>query len=436
MPSLNNKKENLNEVFISKIAISSPAELSARLTVLSAEKASTSVLLEEILGSALGLGASDVHFEPARDTVKVRIRIDGILREAGVLINEEYKYLLSRIKLLGGIKLNIQEKAQDGRFTILSRENKGDIEVRVSINPSEYGATIVLRILDPEAVILEIKDIGLRTDDLQKIEENLKKPNGMILVTGPTGSGKTTTLYAFVNRLNSPEIKIITIEDPIEYHLSNIQQTQVDSSAGYDFKNGLKSILRQDPDVILIGEIRDAETAEIAMQAALTGHVVFSTLHTNAASGAIPRLLDLEVKPQIIGPAVNVIIAQRLVRKLCLKCRKKTELDNEKREKMEKFIVSLPKNIALPTAEEMALYEPVGCPSCIDGYKGRTAIFEILEMNKDIEMLIHKESSEVEIEKLAVEKGFINIQQDGIIKAIKGITSLTEVEKATGPISW
>ncbi|MFA5052874.1 MAG: GspE/PulE family protein [Parcubacteria group bacterium] len=434
MDDAKDTNEKLNEVSVSKLAISSPKELMDKLSSSSAGKASTSVLLEEILGGALGLSASDIHFEPARDSVKIRVRLDGVLRESGNLSTEEYGFILSRIKLLGGVKINIQESAQDGRFTIRSRENKRDIEVRVSINPSEYGATIVLRILDPEAVILEVKDIGLREDDLIKVERGLKRPNGMILVTGPTGSGKTTTLYAFVNHINSPEIKIITIEDPIEYHLTGIQQTQVDPSAGYNFGSGLKSILRQDPDVILVGEIRDPETADIAMQAALTGHVVFSTLHTNTAAGAVPRLLDLEVKPQIIGPAVNVFIAQRLVRKLCEKCRKKAELNEENNAKIKEFTNKLSKNVSLPT--DITLYEPVGCPSCVDGYRGRIGIFEILEMDKDLELLIHRESSEAEIEKLAFDKGFTNMQQDGIIKALSGITSLEEVEKATGPITW
>lgn len=426
-------KDRLNEVSVSVIDVSSPAELAEKLSSLSREKAATTAIIEGILGGALGLGASDIHFEPSRDIVKIRMRVDGILREAGTLSNEEYKYVLSRVKLLGGIKLNISEMAQDGRFTIRSRENARDIEVRVSVNPSEYGATVVLRVLDPDAVVLKMEELGLRADDFERVSKSLKKPNGMILVTGPTGSGKTTTLYAFINSISSPEIKIITIEDPIEYHLEGIQQTQVDASAGYDFGNGLRSILRQDPDVILVGEIRDAETAGIAVQAALTGHIVFSTLHTNTAAGAIPRLLDLEVKPHAVGPSVNAILAQRLVRKLCPKCRKEVEINGEYKEKIAKFVSSLPKRVSPP---EVKLYEPVGCPSCIDGYKGRIGIFEVFEMDSDIEQLVHEESSEVEIEENISKKGFVDMQQDGIIKALMGITSLDEVEKTTGPLSW
>jgi len=430
------RQEKLNEVTVNTLGVFSPAELLERLSILSTKQAPTTLFIEEILGGSLSLGASDIHFEPMRDTIQIRARVDGILREIGILTHNEYKYILSRIKLLGGIKFNIYEKAQDGRFTILSREDERNIEVRVSISPSEYGSTIVLRIFDPTAVVVEINNIGLRLDHLNKVMNNLKKPNGMILVTGPTGSGKTTTLYSFINHINTSEIKIITIEDPIEYRLKGIQQTQVDASAGYDFGNGLRSIMRQDPDAILVGEIRDSETAAIAIQAALTGHIVFSTLHTNTAAGAIPRLLDLGVKPHSIGPSVSIILAQRLVRRLCPICRKKTDCNKENREKIKKFIEEVFPKISLSASQEIIIYEPVGCLSCIDGYKGRTGIFEIFEIDKDIEQLIHKESSEVEIEKNILEKGFINMQQDGIIKMLTGITSLSEIEKATGPLIW
>jgi type II secretory ATPase GspE/PulE/Tfp pilus assembly ATPase PilB-like protein len=430
------KREGSGEVEVGVVSINSTEELSERISSLSASKASTTAIFEEILGGSLVLKASDIHFEPAKESVNIRVRIDGVLRGIGSVSGEEYRFILSRIKLVGGIKLNIREMAQDGRFTMVSRENGRNMEVRVSVNPSEYGETAVLRLLDPEAALVEVKDLGLRPDDLEKVEKNLKKPNGMVLVTGPTGSGKTTTLYAFIKHVSNAEIKLITIEDPIEYHLEGIQQTQVDSSAGYDFSNGLRSILRQDPDVILIGEIRDSETAGIAIQAALTGHTVFSTLHTNTASGAIPRLIDLEVKPQIIGPSVNVVIAERLVRKLCPECRKKAEISEEMRKNIEDFLNSLPKEAVKPAPSEVVLYESVGCPACMGGYKGRTGIFEIMEMDKTIETLIHEESSEVEIENFLIEKGFVTIQQDGIIKALAGITDLKEIEKITGPITW
>lgn len=430
------KKEKIGEVTVGALKIASPKGLSDILSSLSSSKASTTAILEAVLGGSLGLKASDIHFEPGKSSIKIRVRIDGVLYDAGGVNKEEYKFLLSRIKLLGGIKFNINEVAQDGRFTVTGKEDGRNIEIRVSINPSEYGETAVLRILDPSAFILDIDKLGLREDDRIKIEKTLKKPNGMILVTGPTGSGKTTTLYAFVRKLSSPEIKIITIEDPIEYHLDGIQQTQVDPAAGYDFKNGLRSILRQDPDVILVGEIRDSETAGIAIQAALTGHIVFSTLHTNTSSGAIPRLMDLEVKPQLIGPSVNVIIAERLVRKLCPSCRRKKPLDEDFRAGIEKFLSGLPKEVKKPDISEIAVYEAVGCSLCSGGYKGRLGIFEVLEMDKDVEILVHKELSEAEIERYLKTRGFVNIQQDGIIKVLEGVVDFAEVEKNTGPINW
>ncbi len=427
------KQEKLNEVLVSVINIYNPHELTTRLSILSRKQSSTSVIFETILGGALGIYASDIHFEPTREFIKIRIRIDGILQDAGVLSSEEYKYILSRIKLLGGIKFNITGLAQDGRFTIINRKNQKYIAVRVSINPSEYGMATVLRILDPETAITKIQDLGLRPDDLVIVDNSLRKPNGMILVTGPTGSGKTTTLYSFLNRVNSPGSKIITIEDPVEYHLSGIQQTQVDASRGYDFGQGLKAILRQDPDIILVGEIRDAETASVAIQASLTGHIVFSTLHTNKAAGAIPRLLDLGIKHHSLGPSVNIILAQRLARKLCVKCRQKDQINEEFYKKITKFIDSISKE-SRADIQDVQLYKPIGCDYCLGGYKGRIGIFEIFQMDKDIEVLIHKESSEAEIEKYISSKGFINMQQDGIIKALKGITSLEEIEKVTGPL--
>ncbi len=435
MASSSDRQEKLNEVSVSVINIYTAHKLSAHLSVLSAQQASTSILFETILGGSIGINASDIHFEPMRDFIKLRIRVDGSLQDAGLLSNEEYKYILSRIKLLGGVKFNIMGVGQDGRFTIINRENQKYISVRVSINPSEYGPSAVLRILDPETAVTKIQDLGMRPDDLMIIDEALKKPNGMILVTGPTGSGKTTTLYSFLNYINSPELKIITIEDPVEYHLSGIQQTQVNSASGYDFGHGLRSILRQDPDVILVGEIRDDETASIAVQASLTGHIVFSTLHTNKAVGAIPRLLDLGVQPHSIGPSLNIVLAQRLVRRLCPKCREKETISEELYTKITQFIHSVPQTVTI-NIKDIVLYKSVGCDYCFAGYRGRVGIFEIFKMDKDIEIFAHNKSSEVEIEKFILNKGFMNMQKDGIIKAIQGITSLEEVEKITGPLMW
>jgi len=397
-------------------------------------KSSTTDILENILAGALAAGVSDIHFEPERESIRLRFRMDGVLKDITNIPSSDYKYIVSRLKLVGGIKMNIVKMAQDGRFTIVSGEDR--IEVRLSFNPSEYGETAVLRVLDPRNIALELKDLGLRSDDEAIVLKSLKKPNGMTLVTGPTGSGKTTTLYAFLKSVRSPEIKMITIEDPIEYHLEGVQQTQVDVAAGYDFGNGLRSILRQDPDIILVGEIRDLDTAEIAIHASLTGHLVFSTLHTNSASGAIPRLIDIGVKPQVIGPALNTIIAERLVRRLCDHCKKPAEISPEVLEKIKNFISGLPETVNKEPYKDIKLFEPVGCPLCNGGYKGRVGIFEILNIDDDFKSLIHEEASETDIIKFAVQKGFVTLQRDGILKAITGLTDLAEVERATGPIEW
>ena len=265
-----------------------------------------------ILAGAVKLKASDIHIEPEEEQAKLRVRIDGMLQDALSLDNKIYKSIVSRIKLLAKLKLNVSDRPQDGRFSILFKET--EIEIRASSLPSEYGESIVMRILDPNSLV-NIESLGLRKDLVKIFNKEIKQPNGMIIVTGPTGSGKTTTLYAILKKLNNPKIKIITIEDPIEYHLKGISQTQVDPKKGYSFASGLRSIMRQDPDVILVGEIRDLETAKIALQAALTGHLVLTTLHTNNAAGTIARLQALGEKPVNIAPAINMAIAQRLVRK-------------------------------------------------------------------------------------------------------------------------
>ncbi len=395
-----------------------------------------SEVLEIILSGALLFKSSDVHIEPIQEKAILRFRIDGMLH----IISEQipkttYKALTTRIKLLSNLKLNITDQPQDGRFTIDLEDR--DIEIRTSVIPSEYGETIVLRVLDPAALKIKLEDLGWRADDLEIIEKILKRPHGLILNTGPTGSGKTTTLYAFLKKLTSPEVKIITIEDPIEYHLEGISQTQVDPEAGYTFASGLRSILRQDPDVILVGEIRDKETAEIALNASLTGHLVFSTLHTNDAVGAIPRLIDLEIKPQILAPALTLVIAQRLVRVLCSQCKIEEPINEELKEKIEKFIEQLPKRIDRKLFKKLKIYKPQGCELCAGiGYKGRTSIFELFVIDSAIEELIYKEPTEIDLKKLARQQGMVTMQEDGIIKFILGITTLEEVERVAGPLSF
>ena len=400
---------------------------------------SVSELSEVILGGAINLEASDIHVEPKEKETKIRIRIDGILQDVTKFEREIFEGILNRIKLLSGIKLNITDRPQDGRFSIAMEPSTtiggGPIEVRVSTLPSEYGETLVLRILNPKALI-KLETLGLRKDLLETFEREIKKPNGMIIVTGPTGSGKTTTLYAFLKRVQKPEIKIITIEDPIEYHLEGISQTQVDPKKGYDFASGLKSIMRQDPDVILVGEIRDLETAEIALQAALTGHLVFATLHTNDAAGTVARLTSLGAKPSNIGPAINMAIAQRLVREICKKCGKLEKVPHQILNKLKQGLRGVPKEVRVPRLNEgLKAPQPKGCRDCnFTGYRGRTGIFEAFLVDEGMEKFILQNPSIAALRKEAIKRGMVTMQQDGLIKVLNGITTIEEVERITGPI--
>lgn len=395
----------------------------------------TTELVDFILGAAIVLGASDIHLETEKTAALLRFRVDGLLYDVYRLSPKTYTSILGRLKLLSGLKINITNAPQDGRFT--TKFGNEAIEIRTSIIPAEYGETVVMRVLDPRTISLNLPNLGLRPDDEEIIHLELKKPNGTILVTGPTGSGKTTTLYAFLKAARSPELKVITIEDPIEYHLEGIEQTQVEPASGYTFSSGLRSILRQDPDIILVGEIRDLETAEIGMHAALTGHLVFSTLHTNDAAGAIPRLVDLGAKPSIIGPAVNLIIAQRLVRKLCEHCKAVVETGNDKKIKIKNFLTKLPSRVkTVYDKKEIKLYKPKGCDKCHGGFKGRVGVFEFLKCGDELESLIAKEATEEAIKKLAHGQGMVEMQADGVLKAIDGVTTLEEVERVTGPIEF
>ena len=301
--------------------------------------------------------------------------------------------------------------------------------------PAEYGETIVLRLLNPKALI-ELEALGLREDLLEIFEKEIRKPNGMIIVTCPTGSGKTTTLYAFLRKVRNPEIKIITIEDPIEYHLEGISQTQVEPKAGYDFASGLKSIMRQDPDVILVGEIRDLETAEIALQAALTGHLVFTTLHTNDAAGTVARLTSLGAKPTNIGPAINMAIAQRLVRKICKKCGEFKKVSPQELGKIKKSLKGISSKIKIPKVNpDLKIPKVKGCQDCnFTGYRGRAGVFEAFLVDEEMEKFILKNPSIGALRTEVTRKGMITMQQDGLIKVLNGMTTTEEVERITGPI--
>ena len=395
-----------------------------------------SQLMETILMGAIANRASDIHIEPTQKGAKIRYRIDGLLNDVySGLSLALYRPVISRIKLLSNLKINIRDEAQDGRFTInLLKKN---IEVRVAIAPSEYGEVAVMRILDPDAISWQLSDLGIRADDLVIIQDQLKRPNGMALNTGPTGSGKTTTLYAFLKHRLTSDVKIITIEDPIEYHLEGIEQTQVDNAANYTFALGLRSLMRQDPDIILVGEIRDKETAEIAVQAALTGHLVFSTVHANEAAGGIARLLDLGVKANSLAPALNLLIAQRLVRRLCPHC-KVAHNDPDTNKKLQDFIEHLPDRVDKKAyTEHITVFEPKGCEQCNGtGYRGRVGVYELLVVTPAIQELISKNAGQIEI-LTEVEKGdFVSMQDDGILKIASGMTTFEEVEETTGKIIW
>jgi type IV pilus assembly protein PilB len=403
------------------------SDLKERLTAMPITK-----VLNILIAGALRIGASDIHFEPEEKTIRLRYRLDGVLSDVVSFSPAGYPNLLSRIKLLSGLKINIHDSPQDGRFTI--KQENGDIEIRVSILPGAYGENIVMRILDPATIKQKLEDLGMREDILVMVKELLKKTTGAILTTGPTGSGKTTTLYAFIKHVNSPDIKIITIEDPVEYHIEGISQTQVDPKAGYTFAGGLRSIVRQDPDVILVGEIRDVETAEIAMQAALTGHLVLSTLHTNSAAGTIPRLIDLGVRPVTIAPAVNAAMAQRLVRRLCETCKKKQKIDSADLATLKKHMAGLPETIKLPELKEsLEIYYPQKCKECNStGYKGRVGVYELFEIDAEMEKLILKSPPISEVQELAVKRGMTTLLQDGLIKVLDGTTSMEEVMRVIG----
>ena len=396
------------------------------------KKLSATSLLEMTIAGALKTEASDIHLEPESGEVRLRYRLDGLLHDIASLDKPSYEKVLNRIKVLSKMKLNIHNVPQDGRFTI--RLKTVSIEVRVSVLPSEFGEAIVMRLLDPRTIKKGLEELGMRDDLLNKVREVLKKPTGAILTTGPTGSGKTTMLYAFVSYLNSPETKIVTIEDPIEYHIEGISQTQVDTHKGYTFANGLRAIVRQDPDIILVGEIRDAETADIALQAALTGHLVLSTIHTNDAAGTVPRLIDLDIRPQIIAPAINMAMAQRLVRKLCPNCKKMKKIEAEDLKKVKTLLEPLKERLDLPKLDSgLEIGTPGKCKECNDaGYKGRIGVFEAFDMSREMEKLILSSPAISEVRDLAITEGMVTMLQDAYIKLISGMTSMEEIERVLG----
>ncbi len=386
-----------------------------------------SIILETLFAGAFGLRASDIHLEPAEATTHLRLRIDGLLSDIYSFDPKAYHQLNSRIKLLSGVKLNIANRAQDGRFSITKGGHQ--IEVRASFIPGNYGESIVLRLLDPETTKISYTDLGMHPKLLKQLEHEIRRPNGMLLTTGPTGSGKTTTLYSFLREIHRPEIKIITIEDPVEYHLDGIVQTQVDGKK-YTFAEGLRSIVRQDPDVIMVGEIRDGETADIAIQAALTGHLVFSTLHTNDAAGTFPRLVDLGADPKSFGSAISVSMAQRLIRKLDQNNKKERSLTDEEKKMIGKVFESLTDKSLVPEKIE-TVWEPDEVNDEQTGYKGRVGLYEAIFMDDDLAHFLRDNPPDHEIAKFVTKQGYLTMAQDGILKALAGLTTLSEVASTT-----
>jgi len=383
-----------------------------------------------ILATAMKTGASDVHIEAGEHAVMVRFRIDGMLHDVAEMPSENWNKLIARLKLIAHLKLNITTTPQDGRFTIFLAEDK--VEVRVSTIPTSYGESVVMRLLRSSAVGLQFIDLGITGRAYDKLLEQIKRPNGMIITTGPTGSGKTTTLYAILNLLNKPETKIITLEDPVEYKLAGINQSQIDKARDYTFAKGLRSILRQDPDIVMVGEIRDSETADIAVNAALTGHLVVSTIHTNSAAGAIPRFLAMDTKPFLLSPALNAVIGQRLARRVCQQCKQEIKLDDQILEKVKSQLASLPNNSETKqkiNLDDLHFYQGAGCEACHNlGYQGRIGIYEILIVTPEIESMIASGYvSEYDIEQKAKEQGMVTMMQDGLLKALDGLTSVAEV---------
>ena len=393
----------------------------------------TTHLMEVIFGGAIATKSSDVHIEAQNEQVRLRFRQDGVLQDITTFDHESYAKLLSRIKILSEMKLTQHQNAQDGRFTI-DFDNK-EIEVRVSVIPSAYGESFVMRILNPDGIRVGIENLGIEPKLFEILSKEINKPNGMILTTGPTGSGKTTTLYSFLRKVYNPEVKILTIEDPIEYHLAGISQTQVNRSKGYTFLSGLRAALRQDPDIVMVGEIRDSETATIAVNASLTGHLVLSTLHTNGAAGVIPRLIDLGVSPQILAAALSVSIAQRLVRKVCENCKYQEPATEHEIEIIRDVLREAVKNdkpladYNISLDQEIILTKGKGCEVCNStGYKGRIGIFEAIITDELIEELLNKQPSEQEVRRVAEKQGLLNMREDGIVKILKGVTTLEEVQ--------
>lgn len=413
------RTETEDEIDISQVAsISSFSDLEPIL-----KKAPIQEVLKIILSVGFSTNASDIHIEPHTDTARIRLRLDGVLHEIANLSKENYNYVLSQVELHSSLKLNV-DYPQNGRFAI--KINDKELGVRIETVPSLHGDDIVLRLFNIQANLLNITQLGLSDFHLPLLKDSILRPHGMILVSGPTGSGKTSTIYALLNELNHEEVKIITLEDPIEYELSGITQSQVNEGAS--FEERLKAILREDPDIIMVGEIRDSGTAQTALQAALTGHLLISSIHANDAVTSITRMTEMITDPSLVAPSTNLIIAQRLVRKICSSCRQEYQLSEFEKGEVDRIISNLPEKLKPNT--EVKFYRGSGCNKCFGlGFSGRTGIFEILKPDNSLQKLITEKASIAEIKESVKKNGMVTMEEDGLIKALKGITTIGEVLK-------
>jgi type IV pilus assembly protein PilB len=378
-------------------------------------------IVTTLLDFAIKARASDIHIEPQEEKTRVRYRIDGILHEKLVLPKNIHDGVISRIKILAGMKIDEKRIPQDGRFTFQQKE--AEVDLRVSSLPTVHGEKIVMRLLKKSGNVPSMSELGLRGRALKDLQKSIILPHGIVLVTGPTGSGKTTTLYSALSKINTSRVNIMTLEDPVEYEIVGVSQVQVNPKAGLTFASGLRSFLRQDPDIIMVGEIRDVETAELAVQAALTGHLVFSTLHTNSAAGALPRLLDMEAEPYLLSSSIICVVGQRVVRRVCQQCKESYKPAAEMVDSIKKVLGPL-----YNVKGELSLYKGKGCEKCNDtGYVGRIGIYEVLPVTEKISRLILERSPSLKIEKQAREEGMVTMTQDGYLKAVEGITTIEEV---------
>ncbi len=424
LQDIRQKEEQDKEI---KLSTQRQVEVSSQVI----EEAPIIKIVDVILSNAIEANASDIHIEPSENDVRVRYRIDGILHTSLRLPKPVISAIVSRIKILSNLKIDEQRLPQDGRFHI--EFGKKSVDMRVSTLPLMYGEKVVMRILDKTASVPTLEQLGIRGLGLKWVKENIMKAHGIFLITGPTGSGKSTTLYSILSLRNTTEVNIVTLEDPVEYFIEGVNQSQINPEIGLTFASGLRSILRQDPNIVMVGEIRDEETAELGVHAALTGHLVFSTLHTNNAVGAIPRLTNMGIEPFLLSASMNLVMAQRLVRKLCEKCKQPLKLTDLAKSEIDKSIVGVPQDyLEGLDMKNYKVFQPKGCSECGGvGYKGRVGIYEILPLTTEIQELIFAKSPAAKIYEAALKTGVITMKQDGVVKILRGETTLDEIIRVT-----